>query len=78
MARIHHRNIRRHPRAMPCTFLFSALRSHIDDPVGRSDHVQIVFYDDHCVPCVHQAPKDDQQFLDVCKVQAGGWLVQDV
>ena len=56
----------------------AALGAHVDDPVRRLDHVQVVFDDDHRIAFVDKAVDDVQQLADVVEMQAGGRLVEDV
>src|SRR4051812_13477371 len=58
--------------------VLAALGTHVDDPVGRLDDVQVVLDDDDRVPLVDQAVQDVEQALDVREVQARGRLVEDV
>ena len=54
------------------------LRPKVDDPVGRLDHVEIVFDDDHCVAEIDQAVQHFQQLVNVVEVQAGRRFVENV
>src|SRR5690606_1473038 len=56
----------------------AALRTHIDDPVGGLDDVEVVLDHDHGVAAVDQPVEHAEQPPDVLEVQAGGRLVQDV
>src|SRR2546422_11564753 len=58
--------------------LVAALRTQIDDVVGRLEDVEIVLDDDNRVSSIDQAMKDIEQALDVREVQAGGRLIEDV
>src|SRR3954471_22312484 len=56
----------------------AAFRPHVDQPVRRLDHLEIVLDDDHRVARVDQRVQHLQQLPDVLEMQAGGRLVQDV
>ncbi len=56
----------------------TALRPHVDDPVGGLDDVQVVLDDDHCIAGVHKPSEDPEELADVLEVQPCGGLVQDV
>ena len=54
----------------------SAFRPEIDQPVRRSDDVEIVLDDQQRVARRDQAPERTQELRDVVEVQAGGRLVE--
>ena len=54
---------------------FARLGPHVDDPVGRLDHVQIVLDHDHRVAQVDQAVEYVEQSGQIVEVQSGRWLV---
>src|SRR5688500_16156478 len=56
----------------------AAIGSKIDHVVGRLDHVEMMLDENHGVPGVHQLVERLEQPLDVGKVKAGGWFVEDV
>ncbi len=56
----------------------AALRSQVDDPVGRLDDVQVVLDDDDRVAGVHEPMEHLEQLLHVREVEARGGLVEDV
>src|SRR5690606_18784863 len=56
----------------------AALRSEVDDVVGRLDDVEVVLDDDDRVALVDQSGEHGEQAADVLEVQAGGGLVEDV
>ena len=56
----------------------AALGPQVDDPVGRLDHVQVVFDDQHRVAGVDKVVQDLEQQLDIGKMQARRRLVQQV
>jgi hypothetical protein len=58
--------------------IFAAVRTKIDDPVGRLDDVQVVLDHDDRIAEVHQALEDVEQLAHVVEMQAGGGLVQQV
>ena len=56
----------------------AALRSEVDDPVGRLDDVEVVLDDEDRVAAVDQPMEDLEQLLDVGEVEPGRRLVEDV
>ena len=58
--------------------LVAGLRPHVDHPVGRLDHVEIVLDDHHRVAQLDEPVEHVQQLGQVVKVQAGGRLVEHV
>ena len=58
--------------------LVARLGPHVDDPVGRLDHVQIVLDHHHRVAQVDQPVEHVQQLGQIVEVQAGGRLVEQV
>ena len=53
-------------------------RPDVDQVVGRPQHVQVVFDDQHRVAQIAQAAEHCDQVLGVGRVQADGGLVEDV
>src|SRR5262249_8468607 len=53
-------------------------RSQVDDPVGRLDHVEIVFDDDDGVAQIDEAIEHVEQLTDVVEVQTGRRFIEDV
>ena len=58
------------------TARISTLWSQINQPVRRTNHVQIVFNDDQRMTYVQQLAQSAHQLGNVVKVQAGGRLIQ--
>ena len=56
----------------------SAFWTHVHDPVGSLDHVEVVLDDDHGVTRVHQALDHHHEFANIFKVQTSSWLIEDV
>ena len=56
----------------------SAFGTHIDDPVGTLDHVQIVFDHNDRVPLIHQTVEDIEQLAHIVEVQASCRLIEHV
>src|ERR687897_202915 len=56
----------------------AALRTHVDQPVGGLDDVEVVLDDDDGVPLVDEPLEHLEQLLDVGEVQPGRRLVEDV
>ncbi len=57
---------------------FPALRTQIDDVISRFDHLHVVFDHDDGIPPVGESVENVEQFLNICKVEARGWLIQDI
>src|SRR5580693_357011 len=53
-------------------------RSHIDNVVGRTHHVGIVFHNQNRVAQITQFFQDTDQTAGVATVQADGWLIEHV
>jgi hypothetical protein len=58
--------------------LVAAFGSHVDDPVGVANDIEVVLDDDDGVAAIDQAAHDGEQATDVREVQAGGGLVHDI
>ena len=56
----------------------AAFGAEIDDPVGAFDDIEIVFDDDECVAVVGEAIYDRAKAMDIFKVEAGCWFIEDV
>ena len=56
----------------------AAFGADVNQPVGGFDDVEVVLDDDDGVAGVAQLVQYFEQQVNVGKVQAGGWLVQDV
>ena len=56
----------------------SALGAHVDEPVGAFYDLEVVLDDDERVAGVAEFEQDFEELVDVCKVQAGGGLIEDV
>ena len=52
--------------------------AEVDDPVGRFDHVEVVFDDDDRVAVVDEAVEHVEQLGEVVEMQAGGRFVEQV
>src|SRR5699024_6015951 len=60
------------------TSAVTTLRTHVDEPVGTLDDVQVVFNDDHRIALLHQPLKDPHELADVLKMQTRGRFIQYV
>src|ERR1700733_7097297 len=56
----------------------AALWTHVDDPVGRFDHIQVVLDDQQGAPAIDQLAEGMEELADVVEVKTGGGLVQNV
>src|SRR6476659_1631494 len=60
------------------TAIGAGFGAELDDPVGRFDHVEIVFDDDYRVAVIDEAVEDFEQFRKVVEVEAGGGFIKEV
>ena len=60
------------------TAFITALRSQINDIVGRFNDIQVVFDDNHGIAEFDKPVENSQQFLNVIGMQSGRRLVQNV
>src|ERR1035437_4635311 len=58
--------------------VFAALGAEVENPVGVTDYVQVVFDDDDRVAQVGEPVEDFEQLAHVVKVQTGGGLVEQI
>ena len=56
----------------------AAFGTHIDDPVGVFDDIQIVFDDDDRIAGIDQAIDDGEKVANIRHMQACGWLIHDI
>ena len=56
----------------------AAFGAEIDDPVCAFDDIEIVFDDDECVAVVGEAIYNRAKAMDIFKVEAGRWFIEDV
>ena len=56
----------------------TAFGTHIDDPVGKFDDIEVVLDDDNRVAAIHEFLEYVHQDADVLEVKARGGLVEDV
>src|SRR5262249_50825749 len=56
----------------------AAFRPEVDYPVGRLDHIEVVFNDNDRVAGFHKAMKNAQELVDIVEMKTGCWLVQNV
>src|ERR671919_2028265 len=70
----HFRGTSRHhvPTSVP------AFWPQIDEIVGRFYDIEVVLDDDHRVASIDEPPKDDEQALNIGKVEAGSRLVENI
>ena len=54
----------------------TAFRPKVDDPIGRLDHIEIVFNDNNGIALIHQSLQDKQQFAHIFKMQTRGRFVK--
>src|SRR5207244_10558761 len=63
-----------HDRAALC----AAFGTQIDDPIGRFDHVQIVFDDDERSAAVQKLAKGRQELLNMIEMQSRSRLIENI
>jgi len=56
----------------------AAFGTHVDDPVGRFDDVEVVLDDEEGAAAFDEFAEGCQEFLYVVEVKAGGGFVEDV
>ncbi len=56
----------------------SRSRSQIDDPIGVSDHREVVLDDDYRFTGVNKAVEQIQQVVDIGEVESGCGLIENV
>src|SRR6185437_15933359 len=56
----------------------AAFGAEVDEPVGLLDDVEIVLDDDDRVAQIDESLQNIEKFFHVVKMQAGGWLVENV
>ena len=78
MARRVHCQVFRRAHAHHRAAAGAAFGADVDQPVGGFEDVQVVFDDDDGVARVAQLVQHFERQINVGKVQAGGWLVEDV
>lgn len=60
------------------TAAVAAFGTEIDDPIGITNHVEVVFDDQDRIPSFDQTIEHVQQSLNVGEVEAGGGFIEDV
>ena len=55
-----------------------ALWSHVDDPVGALDDLQVMLDHDDGVSCIDEAVEHLDKSADVVQMKAGGRLIENV
>ena len=70
------RHVLRRPLGDQPTTPFAGLRTHVDHPVGRLDHVEIMFNHDDRIAEIDQSIQHVEQLGHVVEVQAGRRLVE--
>ncbi len=58
--------------------VFAALGAEVEDPVGVSDHIEIVLDDDDGVAEVGEAMQDFEQLAHIVEVEARGGLIEEI
>jgi hypothetical protein len=61
---------------LPATL--ATLGAEVNDPIGRSDDVQVVFDDCHRMPCFHEFAKGSEQSSHIIEMQASRRLVKEI
>src|SRR5215471_5211961 len=59
------------------TAAVTSFGAEIDNPIGRFDHLHIMFDHHEGMSAVYQALEQPQQYGNVVEVQSRGWLVED-
>ena len=66
------------PTATTSPARLAALGTHVDDPVGTLDHIQVVLDHDHGVALVDQPVQHFQQSPNIFKMETGRRFVQEI
>ena len=72
------RHFFRCPFCNNCSPAISAFRSDINYIISGLDHVQIVFNYNNCISTIRKSSQNLHQFLNICKMQSGGRLIQNI
>ena len=56
----------------------TSARTHVDDPVGALDDVEIVLDDDEGIALISKPVKDFEERGDVRKMKSGGGFIEEV
>ena len=78
MAFLESQDLLRRPGCHHAAAAFAAFGAHVDHPVGRFDHIQLMFNHNDSIAQIDQPLEHVQKPLDVVEMQAGGGFVQDV
>ncbi len=60
------------------TAVLTAFGTHVDNPIGGFDDVEVMLDDDHGIAAIDELAKDFEQTADVVGVEASGWFVEDI
>src|SRR6266851_303382 len=58
--------------------LIAAFWTHINDPVGVANHIEMVLNHHHGVAAIDQPVHDGEQATNIRQVQPGRWLIHDI
>ena len=58
------------------TTVFTRFRAKVDEPIGGAYYIQVVFNDQHTVPCFLQKAQRAHQLGHIVKMQTGGGLIK--
>jgi len=72
--RLHH--VLRRTHANHAAAGVAAFRSQIDDPIGRSYEIEVVFDHQHRMSGIDEASESAQQLCDIVEMQTGRWFVE--
>ena len=78
MTRRHRDNFLRSPHRDHSSAAITAVGSHINDPVGQLDHIEIVLDDHQRVALLQEPLEHRRQPPNVLEMQSGGWFVEHV
>ena len=78
MARLHLRDLLRRPFCDQLATTITTIWPKIDHPVGGLDHIKVVLDHDDAVSAIDKSVQHLKEALNIGKVQARGWLIEDV
>ena len=60
------------------TAVDTAFGAEVNDPIGGTDDIEVVFDDEDSIPGFHQPVEDIEQALNIGKVETGGGLIEHI
>lgn len=60
------------------TTLVTTFGTHIDNPVGGADDMEVVFDDNHGIAAIDKSVEDAEKAIDIVGVETGGGFIKNV